>query len=1462
MFNRFSFCVVAFFTLILLSIPVYAVPDGLVHHWNFDEGPDWHEDAFATVCNVTIAYDSVGAADAFLQNMDPSSWVSGNQFTALQFDGQNAHLLTQIDLSAVLGNTSTLAYWVQTTAVSSPGVTGSDQIQWGGIDDSGNVTLSVDSVTAVTSTLAINDGTWHHITITRDAATGEVQIFIDGELSASSIGPSGVISIPFSSIAMVEGISPASGYFTGRLDQIHVFDKVIDSATITEIIDNHAPKTWEKTTAGTNGAPFSTASVFFNSYDVEQDMLSVVSFGQAENGLVENNGDGTFTYTPDPGFVGYDSFVVVIEDGKGGFRRSAVTVSVAPDSGLEGDKRTTVFSDYQAIQAGGANISLSGMRVPRAIDWDSNGLNDMLVGHSGAVWRYMNTGTVTSPVFATGVRVQANGSNISLSGTILIALADMTGDGVDDLVAVSSDRRVRVYRNTSAPGLVPVYAASYYVKKPNNTDFVLPDQRFDIGDWDGDGLNDVIMGNRSGEMRAYRNVGTAATAKFDTSVYEVLVSGSYNLYPRLFDISRNGVPDFIHGINWGSISYWFDPLLNGGLVSGGTLVITDSSGATVDVRAGTDGAMVDFADFNGDGIYDLITGGYAGSNIFIAYGQAKTVADIIAENEAIYDANLSNLGPALEANDQELLDVINSNSRAIISHMQAGTLPEREQMFALMAAHVGRYSFLQLDHKLDTTLYHHLPSIAGQNLITMHQMLQDTPTHRANVADAVGLEGSRRQLYLETFLHIGENHAASVGQMESVIEYITSIPREIFPDSMITMNHYYGDGRGGTVNSFRGAKNIFSSQTGNDSGDGFANDHDPVIESIFGSGAYLGDYFTLVMGHEVTHSLDGYVRRCANDDLERRWNQSVVYAAGPDVMRGADGWVDWNATKAKFQAEGYWDGVSATWDASWEAYWASGPGNAFRKLSFMRGNINIDWFLGTKQESLATQANQNLSHSEGRLVAAIDRYRRGIEDGNAPMKANINECVTFIDFVSAGLNEVVMFDTRGVQTPYPRVDYTITYAKLVRDDRGYITKISIEDRIYDFVVDSDGIVVDVSTNIMTVADDSTVAFHRQYNVINVLGNDNKLEGGKPVIAGFTQPMHGIVSDKGDGTLRYVVTDDAYLGTDSFTYTGANGNGQGETVATVAIKVVGRSGILKETYTGIGGDAVSYLTSSSKYPSSPDTIDVVTSFQTPQNTGTSYGTRMSGWLKPAVTGMYTFWIASDDSSELWLSVSSIKAKASMICSVVTWTSYKQWNNQPSQQSVARNLIGGQSYYIEALHKEGGGSDHLAVAWSGPGISQQIIDGAYMSAIYPDPPELVEGPIVLAAAYEGREYSGTVSGSIVDGSAGIEFSVVGDSYWLSMASDGSVSGLPADDDAGLNMFTLRALNTGGAFSDNNLEIDVYDTSTGELGVSDFANISSYWLETGCVDFPECGGNDLTGDGNVDLDDLVVFFEYWLN
>ncbi len=41
------------------------------------------------------------------------------------------------------------------------------------------------------STDPVNDGQWHHVALTRDAATGEVQVYVDGELDGTAAGEAG-----------------------------------------------------------------------------------------------------------------------------------------------------------------------------------------------------------------------------------------------------------------------------------------------------------------------------------------------------------------------------------------------------------------------------------------------------------------------------------------------------------------------------------------------------------------------------------------------------------------------------------------------------------------------------------------------------------------------------------------------------------------------------------------------------------------------------------------------------------------------------------------------------------------------------------------------------------------------------------------------------------------------------------------------------------------------------------------------------------------------------------------------------------------------------------------------------------------------------------------------------------------------------------------------------------------------
>ncbi len=167
----------------------------------------------------------------------------------------------------------------------------------------------------------------------------------------------------------------------------------------------------------------------------------------------------------------------------------------------------------------------------------------------------------------------------------------------------------------------------------------------------------------------------------------------------------------------------------------------------------------------------------------------------------------------------------------------------------------------------------------------------------------------------------------------------------------------------------------------------------------------------------------------------------------------------------------------------------------------------------------------------------------------------------------------------------------------------------------------------------------------------------------------------------------------------------------EIPVTISTTAMGR--ILRETWTGISGSNVSHLTSLPSYPNRPSGRDWPANLEGPTDWADSYGTRIRGYLHPPAAGWYTFYIAADNEAQLWLSTDGSPANAALIASVSGGTAPRQWDQSPSQQSAPIFLTAGRKYYIEVLHKEDSGKDHLAVAWEGPGLSRQVIAGQYLS-----------------------------------------------------------------------------------------------------------------------------------------------------
>ena len=116
----------------------------------------------------------------------------------------------------------------------------------------------------------------------------------------------------------------------------------------------------------------------------------------------------------------------------------------------------------------------------------------------------------------------------------------------------------------------------------------------------------------------------------------------------------------------------------------------------------------------------------------------------------------------------------------------------------------------------------------------------------------------------------------------------------------------------------------------------------------------------------------------------------------------------------------------------------------------------------------------------------------------------------------------------------------------------------------------------------------------------------------------------------------------------------------------------------------------------------------------------YGERIFGYLHPPETGNYIFAVSCDDNCEIWLSNSSNPLQVQKIAYVGTLNTpantqlanFRQYQSQISKQFY---MVGGNRYYIEALHKQAAYKDHLLLAWLAPSWQRiRTISSKYISS----------------------------------------------------------------------------------------------------------------------------------------------------
>lgn len=240
------------------------------------------------------------------------------------------------------------------------------------------------------------------------------------------------------------------------------------------------------------------------------------------------------------------------------------------------------------VTAGDSPVDVFGMPSPNLADFDGDGDLDLLCGEFRDGFTYFqNEGTRKKPRYRPGVRLPVRMELCMITPTAI----DWDGDGDQDLIVGDEDGRVAWMEHTGKIERgIPVFRQPVYFQQ-EAADLKFGALATPVGvDWDGDGDQDILAGNTAGQVGFFENL-----------------SGTGKNSPR-----------------------WAAPKL---LRAGGeTILIQAGNNGSIQGPAETKWGYTTFtvADWDGDGRHDLIANSIWGKVIWYRNTGTKTSPNLDA----------------------------------------------------------------------------------------------------------------------------------------------------------------------------------------------------------------------------------------------------------------------------------------------------------------------------------------------------------------------------------------------------------------------------------------------------------------------------------------------------------------------------------------------------------------------------------------------------------------------------------------------------------------------------------------------------------------------------------------------------------------------------------------------------------------------------------------------------------------
>lgn len=267
-------------------------------------------------------------------------------------------------------------------------------------------------------------------------------------------------------------------------------------------------------------------------------------------------------------------------------------------------------------------IEVSEGAYPAYVDFDNNGLTDIIIGNygypdNGCVYTskltaLKNVGSATQPKFELFSKDYASLGALNLQN-LVPTFGDLDNDGDADMIVGASDGRLYYYQNVAAPGLAANFTLNSALFSGVLFGQFCAPQLVDVN---RDNKLDLLLGRSNGKLNYYKNIGTVTNPAFsadsanytfgNVNVIPINVSNGFS-FPCLFDY--NGSYELFVGSANGKIYHYnnIDNNLNG------SFTLLDST--FQDIYEGERCAPVVY-DINHDAQLDLLIGNYSGGLSF------------------------------------------------------------------------------------------------------------------------------------------------------------------------------------------------------------------------------------------------------------------------------------------------------------------------------------------------------------------------------------------------------------------------------------------------------------------------------------------------------------------------------------------------------------------------------------------------------------------------------------------------------------------------------------------------------------------------------------------------------------------------------------------------------------------------------------------------------------------------------